>query len=232
LIKEDAMKPVSIVCSVLLAGAGLGAASGAVSAAPVISELFYDASGSDAGLAFVELFAAPGEGLDGLVLEGVNGGNGAVYLSIDLNGVVPADGVFLIGDDDGSGATSVAGADFIGEVDYQNGPDSVLLRDADGILDAVGYGSFGATDFFAGEGGAAPDASAGSSIARFDPRIDTDDNSVDFVVLTEPTPGSVPVAVSSVPVPAGVWLFGSGLIGLASIARRARQGRTGRLAAA
>ncbi|MGD8842061.1 MAG: VPLPA-CTERM sorting domain-containing protein [Gammaproteobacteria bacterium] len=219
------MKPASIARWALLAGAGLGVASGPVTATPVISELFYDASGSDAGLAFVELFAAPGESLDGLVLEGVNGGSGAVYLSIDLNGTVPADGVFLIGDDDGSGATSVAGADFIGEVDYQNGPDSVLLRDAGGILDAVGYGVFGASDIFAGEGAAAPDAAAGSSIARLDPRFDSDDNSLDFVVLADPTPGSVPVAVSSVPLPAGAWLFGSGLAGLATIARRDRRRR-------
>ena len=219
------MQSTLFACSVLLVGASLGAASGPLVAAPVISELFYDASGSDAGQAFVELFATPGESLNGLVLEGVNGGNGAVYLSLELSGVVPADGVFLIGDDDGSGATSVAGADFIGEVDYQNGPDSVLLRGAGGILDAVGYGAFGATDIFAGEGGAAPDAAAGSSIARIDPRFDSNDNSVDFAVLADPTPGSVPVAVSSVPLPAGAWLFGSGLVGLATVSRRNRRRR-------
>jgi hypothetical protein len=132
---------------------------------------------------------------------------------------VPADGVFLIGDDAGGGATSVAGADFIGDVDYQNGPDSVVLRNASGILDAVGYGSFTASDIFTGEGGAAPDPLAGSSIARFNPLLDSNDNSVDFVVLTEPTPGSVP-AVSSVPLPTAIWLFGSGLLGVISVGRR------------
>lgn len=208
-----------IAYSALLAGAGFGFVSVPVGAAPVISELFYDASGSDAGLTFVELFGAPGESLDGLALEGVNGGTGAVYTSFALSGMIPADGVFVIGDDAGGGATFVTGADLVGAVDYQNGPDSVVLRDAAGILDAVGYGSFGATDIFTGEGGAAPDAAAGNSIARFNPLLDTGDNSVDFVVLAEPTPGSVPV-VSSVPLPAAIWLFGSGLLGIVSVSRR------------
>jgi hypothetical protein len=219
IVMEDVMECRFIACSALLAGAACGFASMPVGATPVISELFYDATGSDSGVAFVELFGTPGESLDDLVLEGVNGGNGTVYTSLNLNGIVPVDGVFLIGDDAGGGATSVAGADFIGDVDYQNGPDSVVLRNASGILDAVGYGSFTASDIFTGEGGAAPDPLAGSSIARFNPLLDSNDNSVDFVVLTEPTPGSVP-AVSSVPLPAAIWLFGSGLLGVISVGRR------------
>ncbi len=208
-----------IAYSALLVGAGFGFVSVPVGATPVISELFYDASGSDTGLAFVELFGSPGEGLDGLVLEGVNGGNGAIYTSLALSGVVPADGVFVIGDDAGDGSTFVAGADLVGGVDYQNGPDSVVLRDASGILDAVGYGSFAVSDVFGGEGAAAPDPAGGSSIARFNPLLDTNDNSVDFVVLTEPTPGSVP-QVNSVPLPAAIWLFGSGLVGMIATSRR------------
>jgi len=189
-------------------------------AAPVISELFYDASGSDAGLAFVELIGMPGESLQGLVLEGINGGNGDVYSSVALNGVMPADGVFVIGDDSG-GSTSVLNADLIGDVDYQNGPDSVVLRGLDGVLDAVGYGVFGALDSFAGEGGAAPDPSAGSSIARLNALLDTGDNSVDFSVLDTPTPGSAPVT-SAVPLPASAWLLGSGLMTLVSLRRNRR----------
>ena len=187
-------------------------------AAPVISELFYDASGSDAGLVFLELFGSPGESLDGLVLEGINGGTGDVYSSIALSGVMPGDGVFVIGDDSGGGGTSVANADLIADIDYQNGPDSVVLRGLSGVLDAVGYGVFGATDIFAGEGGAAPDPSAGSSIARLNALFDSGDNSVDFSVLDTPTPGSVPLA-SAVPLPASAWLLGSGLMTLVSLRR-------------
>ncbi len=209
----------SIAYAALLVGASLGPVCAPVGATPVISELFYDASGSDTGLAFVELFGTPGDTLDGLELEAVNGGSGTVYTSLALSGLIPADGVFVIGDDAGGGATFVAGADLVGDVDYQNGPDSVVLRDAFGILDAVGYGSFTASDSFTGEGGAAPDPASGGSIARFNPMLDTDDNSADFIALTQPTPGSVPV-VSGVPVPAAIWLFGSGLLGVISVSRR------------
>jgi hypothetical protein len=216
------MNPPSTVFSIVCAACGLALASAPLGATPVISELFYDASGSDAGLAFVELYGSPGESLDGLVLEGVNGGNGAVYTSLGLSGVIPADGVFLVGDNDGSGATAVVGADLVGDVDYQNGPDSVVLRDVAGLIDAVGYGSFAATDSFAGEGDAAPDPVAGSSIARINPLLDSDNNAVDFTVLDTPTPGSVPL-VSSVPLPAGIELFASGLMGLVSVARQRRR---------
>ncbi len=204
----------------LLAGMWMGVIASA-SAAPVISEVLYDASGTDAGNVFVELFGTPGESLDGLMLEGVNGGNGAIYLSVLLAGVMPADGIFVIGDDNG-GVTSVANVDFIADVDFQNGPDSVVLRNAGGILDAVGYGNFSASDIFSGEGLSAPDPVSGSSIARFDLAVDTDDNSVDFIVLETPTPGFVP-EVATVPVPPAAFLFASGLMLLAKTARGGRK---------
>jgi hypothetical protein len=190
----------------------------------VISELLYDAAGTDNGLTFVELFGDPGASLDGLLLEAVNGSDGAVYSSLALSGAFPADGVFLIGDSAG-GVTQVAGADLVGEVDYQNGPDSVVLRDGAGILDAVGYGVFGAGEVFAGEGSPAEDPPSGSSIARFDPSLDTDDNSVDFISLSVPTPGSV--QVQTVPLPAGAYLLGSGLLSLLAARRGSRPLFTG-----
>lgn len=191
------------------------------SATPVISEVLYDASGTDAGNVFVELFGTPGESLDGLVIEGVNGGNGAIYLSVLLAGVMPADGILVIGDDDG-GATSVANADFIADVDFQNGPDSVVLRNGGGILDAVGYGNFSASDVFAGEGSPALDPASGWSIARFDLAVDSGDNSMDFIVLETPTPGFVP-EFAAVPVPPAAFLFASGLMLLAKTARGGRK---------
>jgi hypothetical protein len=174
-LMEDIMKLRFVSCTAVLTASVYTFFSTPLIAAPVFSELFYDASGSDAGLVLVELFGAPGEILDGLVLEGVNSGTGSIYTSVSLSGVIPGD--------------------------------------------AVGYGSFRATDIFAGEGGAAADSVAGSSIARDNPVAGSNDNSVDFIALTDPTPGSVPV-VSSVPVPAAVWLFGSGLMAMTSIARR------------
>lgn len=210
---------------VLLCGCAAGMSGFRADAVPVLSELFYDASGSDAGLVFVELFGSPGESLDGLLLEGVNGTNGEVYMSIGLSGIIPLDGVFVIADSN-AGLTSVPNADLITDVDFQNGPDSVVLRNALTVLDAVGYGDFSGGEVFAGEGSAASDPAAGSSIARIDPLLDTDDNSVDFTVLDTPTPGVVPVA-SEVPLPAAFWLFASGLIPLLSSGRgwRCRLGR-------
>ena len=61
--------------------------------------------------------------------------------------------------------------------DFQNGPDSVVLRDALGTaVDALGYGIFAAGEVFAGEGSPAPDPAAGSSLARVFADVDTDDN--------------------------------------------------------
>ena len=84
------------------------------------------------------------------------------------------------------------------------------------MIDAVGYGSFGPGEVFAGEGSPAPDAPAGASLARHFADVDTDDNAADFGVLATPSPGVAPV---SVPEPATALLFGCGLAGLARAGR-------------
>lgn len=194
----------------------LGLPSSAV-AFPLISEVFYDAVGSDTGQSFVEFYGTPGTDLMGLVLEGTNGSNGAVTDSIALSGLIPADGFFVLADDQGDGTTLVQDADLIGRFDFQNGPDSVVLRGAGGVIDAVGYGVFGAGEFFAGEGAPAPDVPAGSSLARRFANVDSDDNAADFVELTAPTPGTAPLAV--VPEPGTAALLAIGLIGLVRASR-------------
>jgi hypothetical protein len=82
-----------------------------------LSEVFYDAVGSDEGLSFVEIYAAPGTVLDGLVVEGINGATGTVAGSISLSGVVGTDGLFVVADDTSGGATFVTGADAIASFD-------------------------------------------------------------------------------------------------------------------
>lgn len=201
-------------CALGLAGAMLSASG---YASTVISEALYDASGTDNGSVFIELFGPPGTVLDELLLEGVNGADGAVYQTVALSGVIPENGVFVIADDSGDGTTLVGSADLIVNVDFQNGPDSIVLRNGVGVLDALGYGDF-AGGVFAGEGRAAPDGPAGSSLARFNPLVDTDDNLGDFIVLDLPTPGSVPV--SAVPLPPAVGLFLAGLAGLVTVSRK------------
>jgi len=193
-----------------------GLPSGAL-AVPLISELFYDAVGSDDGLSFVELSGTPGASLDSLVLVGVNGSNGAEGPTVALSGVFAATGLFVVADAAGDGTSLVPGADLIANFDFQNGPDSVVLRAAEQVLDAVGYGDFDPAEIFAGEGLPAPDAPSGSSLARRLADLDSDDNAADFEVLGVPTPGSA--AFLPIPEPQTAFLLTLGLLALAFTGR-------------
>jgi hypothetical protein len=190
-------------------------------ALPLISEILYDADGSDDGSVFVELYGPPGTVLDGLTLEGVNGSNGSVGPVVELTGMIPEDGIFVVADMTGGGVTFVANADLLLGFDFQNGPDSVELRDGEVVLDALGYGDFEPGEVFAGEGMPAPDAPSGSSLARVFADVDTDDNLSDFLVLDAPTPGSAPL---SVPEPDSGLLLSSALLAVA-VGRTRRGGR-------
>jgi hypothetical protein len=189
-------------------------------ASPLISEVFYDAVGADNGLSFVELYGDPGSALDGLFLEGINGANGDAGPTVSLSGVFPADGIFVVADDAGDGSTLVIDADLIADFDFQNGPDSIVLRTASTTLDAVGYGVFDPGEVFAGEGTPAADAPAGSSLARHFANVDTGDNAADFEISSLPTPGQA--TLSSVPEPGTAALLALGLSGLAWSGRKHR----------
>jgi hypothetical protein len=202
----------------LLALAAL-AAPRAASAVPVISEVLYDATGPDDGALFVEIFGAPGTSLEGWTIEGVNGSDGEVTHTLALTGTIPADGILVIADESSGGGTLVPGADLLASFDFQNGPDSVVLRDGGGgVVDALGYGVFAAGEFFAGEGEPAADPPAGSSVARLFADVDTGDNAADFAALAAPTPGTAPM--NPVPEPAAAVLLLSGLASLALSRRR------------
>jgi len=210
----------------LAAGAALLAAAPA-RALPLLSEVLYDASGADGGLVFVEIFGAPGTSLDGFVVEGVNGFNGEVTVSVALSGAIPEDGLVVLGSEVSGGGSGVPGADLVADFDLQNGPDSVVLRDPEGgVADALGYGDFGPGEVFAGEGRPAPDAPAGSSLARRFADVDTDDNAADFAVLETPTPGSASLAVPE-PEPRALAAVALAVVGALRWGRRARA-RSGR----
>jgi len=112
---------VSLPCWTLLLGIGTALAPSAAQALPVISEVFYDAVGSDDGRSFVELYGAPGTPLDGMRIEGVNGTGGAIGPVLSLSGAIPADGFFVVADDLAGGPTLVTNADLVLSFDFQNG---------------------------------------------------------------------------------------------------------------
>lgn len=181
----------------------------------LISEVLVDAPGSDNGKTFVELAGTPGLSLAGYTLVGVNGGTGTVYLTIDLSSfTIPADGIFVAADT-ASGVTAVAEADALfANLDPQNGPDSIQLRLADTVVDALGYGDF-TSAVFAGEGNAVGLPTAGSSLARRFADIDTNDNAADFIALATPTPGTASFSgPAAVPEPASLFLLGAALLPL------------------
>jgi hypothetical protein len=195
------------LAGLLVWGAALPAA-----ALPLLSEVLYDAVGSDDGLGFVELYGTPGTPLDGLFVEVVNGSDGGVVATLALTGTIPDDGLFVVADQLSDGTTAVPGADLLLNFDIQNGPDSVTLTDGVEVLDALGFGDFGPGEVFAGEGAPAPDVPAGSSLARRFANVDSDDNASDFVELAVPTPGLADLA--PVPEPASALLAATGCAAL------------------
>jgi len=196
------------------------AAPRTASAAPIIQEVFYDAAGPDATGVFTELFGPAGMLLDGWTLVGINGGTGESYRTVDLTGaVIPGDGLLVIAT--GSAAPALAAArDFVGSVDWQNGPDAVHLIDPFAIvIDAVQYGDAGTNN--AGFGAPAQDAPAGSSLSRDLLGTNSGNNILDFSVgLPSPGVGPSPVVTTSVPEPSTLLLLACGLVPLALRRRR------------
>jgi len=180
-------------------------APGSASAATVrIQEVFYDEVGSDGPGVFTELLGAAGYDLSGWTLVGVNGAGGLDYGPIDLTGaVIPADGILVIAAATAAGPL-LAVRDFVADVNWQNGPDAVQLRDGeDLVVDALQYGD--AVPQNAGEGSPAPNVTAGVNLSRDLFGTDTNDNATDFALLAVPTPGIGPQPLQ-VPMPNAFWL--------------------------
>ncbi|MBK8231418.1 MAG: hypothetical protein IT349_02330 [Candidatus Eisenbacteria bacterium] len=191
--------------AVLSLAACLGFAAAASAQTIVINEIVYDSAGTDLDT-WCELKGEPGMSLDGYLLVGVNGNGGVDYATINLNGfTVPADGYFVIA----QRATSVPDPEMVStSVDFQNGPDSVQLRKDTGsgivVIDALGYQTHGGTDVFAGEGAPAPDQTSPASLIRCPDGFDSQNNAVDFVLDTTPTPGTPNDGTCAPPVPTDV----------------------------
>lgn len=162
-------------------------------AALVISEVLVNAPGEDHDV-FIELAGPAGTPLAGFVLEAVNGGTGETYATLALGGQIGASGRWVVAHPQ-AGEAIASAADLKDTfADLQNGPDNLLLRWGDTVVDALGYGRFAAGDAFRGEGHPAVDVAAGHSLARVGDLQDTGDNAVDFAEVLVPTPGSAFVA--------------------------------------
>jgi hypothetical protein len=185
-------------------------------ATPWIHEVFYDAEGADAASVFTELAGLPGMALEGYRLVGIDGATGAVYRQIELTGAsIPADGLLVIATSRALGEL-VQVRDFTADVDWQNGPDAIQIRDAlGGIVDALQYGDAGAR--FLGEGPFAPDGPPGFSLTRDLLGTDTGDNGADFAIVA-PTPGAGR-SLAAAPEPPSWFLFFPALLAVAGYRR-------------
>lgn len=179
----------------------------------IINEVYPNQPGvDDATQTFIEL-VAPIQGwedmpLDGYVVHAINGFDGQDYIygpngagGVDLSGASLNDAT----SDDGYVVICNLGAEIsllnrcavpYDGADLQNGPDNVVLRYQGRDIDAIGYGTFGASDSFVGEGDpiSYSASDAGYSLGRWpisDSSVtaDTDDNFDDFWWLS-PTPGT------------------------------------------
>ena len=170
--------------------------------AVVISELLHNGVAADGPNVFIELAGPPGQRLNGMVIEAVNGNGGQVYARIPLEGGrIPFNGYFLIVTDEAT-PTLRDIADLVHpDADLQNGPDSLRLVWNGQTLDALGYLGGGPDDpeafddpgANAGEGAPAPAIAPGSSLSRDANDTDTDDNAADFAANATPTPGGTPL---------------------------------------
>jgi len=199
-------------------------------AAVVINEIDYDQPGTDTA-EFIELFNSGSSSilLDNYLIDLINGTTSSAYRSIDLSGFsIGANDYFVVC---GGSASTVANCDFNFTTTNswaQNGaPDAIALYDNGSLIDSISYEGLLAP-FTEGDAFTLSDSSTEIlSIARIVDGLDSNNNALDFQ-LGCTTPGSAniggsgncSISVSAVPVPAAVWLFGSGLIGLVGVARK------------
>lgn len=199
-------------------------------AAIIVNELDYDQPGADTA-EFIELFNSGSStvALNGYSIDLINGFNDSIYRSIDLSGFdIGANGYFVVCGD----ASLVANCDYSFTTTsgwIQNGaPDAVALYDNNNLVDTLSYEGalppFTEGDFMT----ISDNNSDIVSLSRIFNGTDSNNNALDFQ-LGCITPGSANIAgvgdcsvssVSAVPLPAAVWLFGSGVIGLVGFARR------------
>ena len=159
----------------------------APAARPIVAEVFYDATGDDTGLEFVELYNPAGQpaALAGARLEAGDGAGAGRWTLRWTGGAadsVPAFGRFVVG-----GARVAPAPQAVVELGLQNGPDAVRLTWPDGDAEVVGYGALDFPEYFCGA--PAPDVASGLSLARVPDDADQGSNALDFRPAM-PSPGA------------------------------------------
>jgi len=199
-------------------------------AAIIINEIDYDQPGADTA-EFIELFntGTSDVSLNDYSIDLINQNASSIYKNINLSGFnISANGYFVICGD----ASLVANCDYSftsASSWFQNGTkDAIGLYNNLTLLDSLSYEGL-VTPFTEGDALIAKDNNSDIvSLSRITNGIDSNNNNLDFQ-LGCITPGSANIAgtgncsvssISAVPLPAAVWLFGSGLIGLVGFARR------------
>ena len=201
-----------------------------LNAAVVINEMDYDQPGTDTA-EFIELFnsGASSISLDNFTVALINGANSASYQSIDLSGFNLNTNSFFVVCGDANLVTNCNHSFTTANGWFQNGsPDVVALYNNNSLVDSFSYEGI-LLPFTEGDVATISDSNTDiTSISRIVDGVDTNNNALDFQ-LGCITPGTGNRAgsgdcsrpgVSPVPVPAAAWLFGSGLIGIAGLARR------------
>jgi hypothetical protein len=166
----------------------------ALSAQVYINELDYDQPSTDTA-EFIELIGPTGGSLDGYVVELVNGNGGAVYTTIDLNGLtIPNDniagyGFFVIG------SANVANVDLQSFTSngIQNGaPDGILLKLNNTVVDGFSYEGIitDNPDFTPGMAITAQETGSDSSVGRITLGFDPNNQDQYFAQgIADPSPG-------------------------------------------
>ena len=178
----------------------------AVPAQVMLNEVYYDnPSTENPNVLFTEIYGPPGTDLTGWALVGINGSSGAEYRTVSLQGNIPADGYYVVGN-----TAQVPNVDYVcgggtsAGVDWQNAGyqadldcDGVDLRDGDGeLVDHLCYGTCATPGNCTGEGGTnagdydpLPTGPA-KSLSRIPDHTDLGNDSLNWVFRDPPTPGA------------------------------------------
>jgi len=204
--------------------------SSSASAAILINEVDYDQPGSDTA-EFIELFnnGNSSTSLDGYRIDLINGSNSRVYRQIDLSGfTLQSKNYFVVCND----PSQVANCNdvFTSSTGWiQNGaPDALALYDNENNrIDSLAYEGTLSPFTETAATNAKDSNTVITSLSRLPDGTDSNNNQTDFN-LGCLTPGTANIAgtgncstnkVSAVPLPAAIWLFASGLLGLTGINR-------------